>query len=386
MGVRIGCGHATGADPRIAAIEAATDARQALGDAPADLVLAFSSGRHLDDPAATLEGLHEALAPRCLAGCGAGAVLAGGQEFEGRTAVAVWAAALGGGSAETFHASGRQDGGEVHVTGLPDVRGASAVLLLPDPYTFPADRAVADVARVAPGVPVLGGFSSARTPSRDAALLHDRSVHATGAVGVVLRGVEVLPCVSQGAAPIGPEMTITAADEHVIRELDGRPALARLRAVIEELGEDERTSVSGALVLGVGVGADIPAGGRPGYLVRGIIAADPEAGTVTVGARPHPGQVIRLHVRDAASASRELHDELRLRRTALGADPAGALVFTCNGRGAAMFGPGGHDAGAVETEFGGAPSAGFFAAGEIGPVGGESFLHGFTATVAVFAG
>jgi small ligand-binding sensory domain FIST len=51
-----------------------------------------------------------------------------------------------------------------------------------------------------------------------------------------------------------------------------------------------------------------------------------------------------------------------------------------------MFGPCDHDAQAVEEELGGAPAAGFFAAGEIGPVGGRSFLHGFTATVAVFPG
>ena len=38
----------------------------------------------------------------------------------------------------------------------------------------------------------------------------------------------------------------------------------------------------------------------------------------------------------------------------------------------------------LEEAFAGAPTAGFFAAGEIGPVGGAPFLHGFTATVAVF--
>jgi small ligand-binding sensory domain FIST len=385
MGVRIGCGHATGDDPRIAAIEAGTDARQALDGAPAGLVVAFSSGRHLEDPAATLEGLHEALAPRCLIGCGAGAVLAAGHEFEGRTAVAVWAAALGAGSAETFHATGRQDDDGVQVDGLPSAPGASAVLLLPDPYTFPADRAVEELQRTAPGAPVMGGFSSARGPNRDAVLWRDREVHDAGAVGVVLRGVEVLPCVSQGALPVGPEMTVTAVDGHAIVELDGAPALTRLRAVIEELAGAMPQPAGGALVLGVGVGGEAPAHGGSGYLVRGIIAADPQAGTVTVGARPQLGQPVRLHVRDPGSASRDLHDALHLRREALGGDPAGSLVFTCNGRGRAMFGPGGHDADAVDEVLGGAPSAGFFAAGEIGPVAGASFLHGFTATVAVFA-
>ncbi len=132
--------------------------------------------------------------------------------------------------------------------------------------------------------------------------------------------------------------------------------------------------------------ARTPPAGEHDYLVRGIIGADPDAGTVTVGAPVTEGQVVRLHARDADSADHDLRSALELRRSALGGDPAGALVFTCNGRGRGMFGTPDHDADAVDEELGGAPSAGFFAAGEIGPVGGENFLHGFTATVAVFAG
>lgn len=378
MTVRIGCGLARGDDARIAAIEAGTDARQALDGALADLVVVFSSGLHVAHPEATLEGVHEALAPAALLGCGAGGVLGGGVEVEGDTGVVVWAAALGGGTAETFHAEG------VQVHGLPDAGGASAALLVGDPYTFPADRAMARIAAQAPGAPVLGGLASARTPDGEAVLFHDHAVHGAGAVGALLHGVEVLPCVSQGAAPLGPAMTITAAEDHVIRELDGRPALVRLREAIEELTGDEREAVTGGLLLGVSLGEPADTH-EPDYLVRGIIGADPSEGTVTVGAPAELGRAVRLHVRDAESASRDLHAALELRRTALGGDPAGALVFTCNGRGRSMFGVSGHDADAIDEELGGAPTAGFFAAGEIGPVGGETVLHGFTATIAVFA-
>ena len=267
-----------------------------------------------------------------------------------------------------------------------DAAGASAAILLPDPYSFPADRALAELAARAPGIPVLGGISSARTMDGEAALFLDDTVVGAGAVGVVLRGVEVLPCVSQGAAAIGPALEITAVDGHVIRELGGRPALTSLREAIEALHEEERALVSGGLLLGVAVDGPYGPGDDHDYLVRGIIGADPDAGTVTVGAPVHEGQVVRLHARDAASADQDLRTALELRRSALGGDPAGALVFTCNGRGRGMFGTPDHDADAVDEELGGAPSAGFFAAGEIGPVGGENFLHGFTATVAVFAG
>ncbi len=388
MSVRIGCGLSTGADPRIAAIEAGTDARQGLAGHAADLVVVFCSGAHLAAPESTLEGVHEALAPEALIGCGAGGVLGAGREIEGGTAVAVWAASLGMGEAETFHAHatpGRLEG-EVAVGGMPSAAGAAATLLFPDPYSFPADRALADLARTAPGVPVLGGISSARTLDGDAALFLDDEIVTDGAVGAVLHGVEILPCVSQGAAGIGPVLEISAVDGHVIRELDGRPALVTLREAIEGLREDERELVSGGLLLGVAIDGAHTLSGSHDYLVRGIIGADPDGGTITVGAPVREGQVVRLHTRDASSADLDLRSALELRSSALGGSAAGALVFTCNGRGQNMFGMPDHDADAVDEELGGAPCAGFFAAGEIGPVGGENFLHGFTATVAVFAG
>ena len=48
-----------------------------------------------------------------------------------------------------------------------------------------------------------------------------------------------------------------------------------------------------------------------------------------------------------------------------------------------MFDVPDHDAAALEDSLG-VPTAGFFCAGELGPVGGRNFLHGFTATMAVF--
>jgi len=196
----------------------------------------------------------------------------------------------------------------------------------------------------------------------------------------------VLRVVSQGAAPIGPELEITAADGHVIAELEGAPALERLREVIVALDEHERSMIGGGLLVGMAVDFDHPDHRQHEFLVRSLLGADPEAGTVALGARVRPGQVIRLHARDAASADTDLREALELRREALGGrPPAGALVFTCNGRGAQMFGEPDHDAAVLERELAGAPAAGFFAAGEIGPVGGENFLHGFTATMAIFA-
>ncbi len=178
---------------------------------------------------------------------------------------------------------------------------------------------------------------------------------------------------------------MTAVDRNVVRELAGRPALEVLREAIEGLDPHERALVSGGLLLGTVIDGSGPDYGHGDFLVRGIVGVDPEAGTIAVGATVRAGQVVRLHARDRDSADRDLRQGLALRRAALGGSPAGALLFTCNGRGEALFGDEGHDVRAVEDELGGAAVAGFFAAGEIGPVGGENFVHGFTATVAVFA-
>jgi small ligand-binding sensory domain FIST len=385
MPVQIGVGLSTLPDPLEAGGEAAAIAAGALAGAKPDLALVFVSGRHLAAPEATLEAVQDALAPEALIGCGAGGVLAAGRELEQGTAAAVWAASLGGGHATPFHAGLGDDETRPAIEGLPSFGSARAAILLADPYTFPTDVLLSDLAAQAPGMPVLGGIASARTGEGSGALLYGEGVLPDGAVGVALEDVELLPCVSQGAAPVGPEVTITAADGNVISELAGRPALETVERIIAQLPATERELIAGGVLVGIVVDAGKAEYEQGDFLVRGIAGADPDSGALVVGALVHEGQVIRLHVRDARSADDDLRRQLRLHRDAFGdAAPAGALVFSCNGRGQAMFGACDHDAAAVEQELGGVPAAGFFAAGEIGPVGGRSFLHGFTATIAVF--
>lgn len=385
MSVRIGTGISTEPDPLQAGTAAGRAAAEALDGAPADLALLFASGSHLIAPEATLEGIHTTLAPGALIGCGAGGVLGHGRELESGTGLAVWAAALDGGEATPFHATLVGEEPEYQVAGLPSFDASSGVLLLSDPYSFPTDAALDLIAQDAPAVPVLGGIASARTESGDGALFLGDDVLDGGAVGVSLRGIEMLPCVSQGAAPVGREITITAAEGNVIHELAGRPALETLQVVIGELSPRERGLVAGGLLIGVVIDGGKPDYEQGDFLVRGVLGADSESGALVVGAQVAAGQVVRLHARDARSADEDLRQALKLRVQAMaGERPAGALVFTCNGRGTGMFGIADHDADAIDRELGGAPTAGFFAAGEIGPVGGRSFLHGFTATLAVF--
>ncbi|MDA0182153.1 FIST C-terminal domain-containing protein [Solirubrobacter phytolaccae] len=388
MSVRVGTGLSTLAEPRAAALDAASAAAAELGDARCDLVVLFASGGVLGAPELVLEAVHEILAPEALIGCGAGGVIGHGREIENGTAVSVWAASLGEGHATSFHAAVEEiEQGTGALTGMADLTGADGAVLLSDPVTFPTDAVLRFLSESTPMLPLIGGLASGQRLEEDETVLFiDERVVGEGAVGIRLDGVEMLPAVSQGAAPIGPELTITAGEGHVIGELAGKPALEKLRDTIEELPPEELRLVQGGLLVGIVVDANKPDYLQGDFLVRGLVGADPETGQVAVAADVHPGQVVRLHARDAESADRDLREALSIRMTALGGrPPAGALVFACNGRGRSMFGRSDHDAEVVLDALGGAPAAGFFAAGEIGPVGGGYFLHSFTATVAVFA-
>ncbi len=384
MSARAGSGLSTRGDPLAASVEAAEATAAELDRAEVDLAVVFASGTNLRAPEAVLEGVRGVLAPRALVGCAAGGVLGAGRELENESAVAVWAARFSGtGDAQTFHLTMGDDGEAV--AGVPPLDGATGLMLLTDPYSFAPEAALGRLTADAPAVPVLGGLASGRTPSGGTALFIDDRVCEEGAVGVRLRGIEMLPCVSQGATPVGRELTITAAEANVIYELAGRPALDTVEQIVSELEPRERTLLAGGLLIGIVIESGQPEYEQGDFLVRGVLGADPESRGLVVGASVRNGQIVRLHARDARSADEDLRRALRLRVAALsGESPAGAIVFSCNGRGRAMFGTPDHDALAVNRELGGVPTAGFFAAGEIGPVGGRSFVHGFTATIAVF--
>jgi small ligand-binding sensory domain FIST len=383
--VRIATGLATDDAGPDAFAEAAGRAQLGLGGASCDLVVVFAGAPNLAHAEEGLAIVEERLAPGALVGCGAQGVIADGRELE-HGGVAVWAASLPGATVRDFHLEAFDAGDEsVAIAGLPELLGAEALILMADPYTFPVEPLLARLADDHRGLPVVGGLASAGTMPGTAALMHGGELVQGGAVGVALAGVDVRAAVSQGARPIGPEMVITACEENEILELASKPALARLHEAIGELDPYERTLAGRGLLMGIVIDENQPDYERGDFLIRGLLGVDEEAGSVRVGERVRVGQTVRLQVRDGASADEDLRDVLERHASALGEPPAGALVFSCNGRGSHMFGQPDHDAAAVAGAFDAAPAAGFFCAGEIGPVGARSFVHGFTATLAVFA-
>jgi small ligand-binding sensory domain FIST len=369
------------------AVEAFSDASQEAArklGVPCDLCLLFAGAPHLGHGKWILSAVHEHLEPRHLIGCGAGGVVGGGREIEEGPAAAVWAAAMPEAEIATHHFEVEQGDDGFRVLGLESLDASDCMLVLADPYSFAAEALLDQLNTLRPSMPVLGGLASASAVG-SASLFRNGEVLSGGAVACSLSGVSILPCVSQGAAPVGPEMTITAAHDNVIEELASKPAIERLREALAGLEPREQQLAASGLMLGIVIDENRPEYERGDFLVRPIIAADAEAGSIALGERIRVGQTVRMQIRDGVSADEDLRVALGAQAAALGSGrAAGALLFTCNGRGSHMFETPNHDAMAVESALG-VPAGGFFCAGEIGPVGGRNFLHGFTATMALFA-
>jgi small ligand-binding sensory domain FIST len=387
---RCGAGDAT--DPDLAtALRTATDAAlAALGPGgPPDLAVAFVTAAYGPAIRPALESLGDMLPARVLIGATAEGVLAGGAEHEAGHAVAVWAARLPGGQVTPLALEHAQtpDGG-MFVGWPAELDEAwpahAAVILLADPFSFPVEAFIERLAEDRPGVPILGGMASGAMAPAGNTLVCNSATYDSGAVGVVVGGgVRVRPVVSQGCRPIGSPLVITRADANMILELGGRPALERLREIYGGLPPADRALVRSSLHVGRVASEYQPEFHAGDFLVRNVVGADPESGAIAVGDLVRAGQTVQFHVRDATSADDDLRRLLLATRTA-GARPAGGLVFTCNGRGSRLFPAAHHDARCLQETLGPLPAAGFFAQGEIGPIGRRNCLHGFTAAVALF--
>jgi small ligand-binding sensory domain FIST len=353
----------------------------ALGPAaePPDLALLFVTAPHVGAVEDIAAAVRATLHPRTLLGCTAESVVSGAREVEQRPAVALWAGHTG--PVTPFHARVAPTPDGSAVVGWPELDAASAVLVLADPFTFPAEEVMRSLADDRPGLPIVGGLASAAVAPGGNRLVVDGHVVTDGAVGAVLGAdVDVTALVSQGCRPVGEPFVITKAEGNIVYELGGRPALERLQDVARGLDEEDRQLLSNGVHLGRVIDESKTTFGPGDFLVRNVLGGDPRNGAIAVGDVVEVGSTAQFQVRDAASADEELHRILGERV----AD--GALLFTCNGRGTRLFGRADHDAEIVAEHVPRAAVAGMFCAGELGPVGRKNFLHGFTASVVLFGG
>jgi small ligand-binding sensory domain FIST len=385
------CGSGASTHPRLdVALREATAAalgELAGGDSGADLAVVFVSGAYGSAIRPTLELLTDFVPARHVLASTAEGVLAGDREYETGPAVAVWLAQLPGAWLEPLSLEYAQtaDGGAF--AGWPAALAGewpanATLLLLADPFSFPVDAFVKRMEEERPGLPIVGGMASGgQSPGSNTLAVGSRTYDA-GAVGVVIGGaVRIRPVVSQGCRPIGRPFVITKSQENLIVELGGVPALQRLRETYGELGDADRELVRSSLHVGRAASEYRDVFRRGDFLVRNVLGADPDSGVIAVGDLVRTGQTVQFHVRDAASADEDLRELLCGSPQSI--RPIGALMFTCNGRGTRLFAGPSHDARALQHCLGPLPVAGFFAQGEIGPIGRRTFLHGFTASIAL---
>jgi small ligand-binding sensory domain FIST len=350
------------------------------GGARPDLAVLFATGAHverMDDIASAVRSL---LAPATLVGATAVSVIGGPQEVEDRPGLSLWAGHTG--PVQPLRLDAIRDGDTWNVVGLPDDLAPGeprTVVLLTDPFTFPVDAFVDALSEQHPELTILGGIASAARTMGGNRLVLDGTVHDDGAVGVLLpAGIGTRAVVSQGCRPVGDPFIVTRATGNLIEELGGRAALDRLQQLLDTASPEDHALLARGLHIGIVIDEHKADYGRGDFLVRNVLGADRSRGALAVGDSVEVGRTVQFHVRDAATADEDLRAML------LGPPAQAALVFTCNGRGIRLFGEPDHDAALVHAAIGRGAVGGMFCAGELGPIGNRTFVHGFTASVLLF--
>jgi small ligand-binding sensory domain FIST len=385
--------------------------------APCDLALVFLSRHIVAQGAQALAEVRARLRPGLLLAVSASGVIGGGTELEETPGLSILAARLPGVSLTPFRTDDFITDDDPHAAraaiarrlGADDPASLRAVLLFADPFSVPLVRLLPtlnDALRDCGAPPILGGLASAASEPGGNLLAIDTAVESRGGVGVAIRGpLRVDAIVSQGCRPFGPVCVVTKAKRNIIFELGGRPALQVVSDAISELSDDAREGLKGGLFVGRVVNEYKQHFGRGDFLIRDVLGVDQNHGALALADQVSVGQTVRLHMRDARTAHEDL--ALLLDAQKLHAPPAGVLLVSCTSRGRRMFETPNHDAGSIIRAFlpqpageqrarvgfdiaapeqAGPPLAGFFAAGEIGPVASGSFLHGHTACAALFRG
>jgi small ligand-binding sensory domain FIST len=370
--------------PAYAVGEVVGQVLEALGPHP-DLAMVFVTPPHAGALEDVAGAVRQVLHPSVLIGCASESIVGCGQEIEGSAAVSLWAGRVGPVLPIGLQARPTREG--VAFDGLPDALAfpPSALLLLGDPYSFPADEFFATLASRFPALPVVGGMASGARGRGGSRLVLDETVVVEGAVGAFLgAGPRIDTIVSQGCRPIGSPFVVTDGEGQFIRALAGKPALARLDEVAASLTPEDVSLINRAgLHLGRVIDEHKASFERGDFLVRNVMGGDRENGAIAVNDVLDIGTTVQFHVRDADSADADLR-ALLAERSADGR-PDAALLFTCNGRGSRLFGAPNHDAGLLADLLGPLPTAGMFAAGELGPIGDHNFVHGLTASIALFS-
>ncbi|HEV8379651.1 MAG TPA: FIST N-terminal domain-containing protein [Tepidisphaeraceae bacterium] len=385
--MRFGCAISEESDS-LAAIDAVIGDVVESGLQKADVVFVFLTAAHTGQAEEILQKVQEGLSPGCLIGASAEGVIGSDREVERSTGLALLAGDLDGASFKSFH-FGRDDWRRLLMEddALSEALGYSdqtrAFIGFGDPYSTPLRQLLEKLESKCPQLPLIGGMaSSGRSPGENV-LLRDDQVLDQGFVGISLSGpIDVQTVVSQGCRPVGHPVVVTKAHENVIEQIAGRPALQVLQEIVDTMPREEQQLLRNGLYIGRAIDEYRESWSRGDFLVRNVMGMEQATGGIGITDLVRAGQTVQFHVRDAATAEEDLR--LLLEEQKKQDAPAGGLLFNCNGRGTRMFSKPCHDISATRAILPQTPIAGFFAAGELGPVGRRNFIHGHTASFALF--
>ncbi len=401
------------ADSAKAVEQVCSQCASGLGEGMTHLAMLFLTSHHIARAEEIAKAVRKELQVECLVGVSAEGVVGGRVEVERSPGVSLLAARLPGVSLVPFATDEILPYDDTTAEGLAKLSrgfGADEALrasfVFADPFSVPAGGLVNAMNRArAHGRigSIIGGLASASEKANGNALILDDAVYRAGLVGVSLRGpVRVDTVVSQGCRAVGPNFVVTKARKNVILTLGGRPALQVVRELVESLSEEDQELLKKGLFVGRVIDEYKDRFGRGDFLIRNVVGVEETNQAIAIAEVLRVGQTIRFHLRDAKTADEDL--ALLLDAQQLREPPVGGLLITCNSRGTRLFDKPHHDAAAIAKAFSPAPSgedaarggmgidpsapslplAGFFGAGEIGPIGEQSFLHGHTACLALF--
>ena len=381
-------------DPKLdtAIARAASIIRVQLDGAAPDLIVAFVSPHHAAGFAHVPALIAAELGSGLLIGCSAGGVIGGGKEIEQRPGFSLTAATLPGVTVRPL---------QLETDALPSPTAKAAqwqellgidpaeephFVMLPDPFSFDVESLLRGLDQIYPTGSKIGGIASGGRQPGDNALFLGKRVARSGAIGIALSGdVAVDTVVAQGCRPIGDPMFVTSCARNLIRALDGRRPLDVLRDLHDELDERDRQLARHSLFLGIVMKEDRQEYRQGDFLIRNLMGIDPQSGALAVAALLDENAIVQFHLRDGRTSSQDLADMLRAyRASGARAMPSGALLFSCLGRGEFLYGVADHDSQAFRSCVGDIPLGGFFCNGEIGPVHGTTFLHGYTSAFGLF--
>lgn len=372
---------------------------------PADLGLVFISSAFTSEYSRLLPLLAEKLSVPILIGCSAGGVIGTTvegqtQELEAEAAISLTLAHLPEVKVQVFHVVAEElpdldssPSAWIDLIGVP-ASPAPQFILLSSSFGSGVQNLLQGLDFAYPGSVIVGGQASGAggMGGRIALFCHDaksdmrQGLYREGTVGIALSGNIVLETiVAQGCRPVGQPLQVTKADRNIILELDEKVPLTVLRDLISNLSEEERVLAQHSLFIGVAMDEFKACLERGDFLIRSLLGVDPLAGAIAIGDRVRAGQRLQFHLRDAQSSAEDLELLLQQYHQESGFQPSavGALMFTCIGRGEGLYGRPNFDSELFRRYLDDIPLGGFFCGGEIGPVGGSTFLHGYTSVFGI---